>query len=125
MPHYFLEYDVLNLETKQFLSTKQRQKLLAKLAIASVPVLFTGYLHSHQQLLELLSQSHFIHSGHIDCLRQLCAAQGLDSDRALAQTNCSALMEGLYIKVESENWKEERYKYVRADFLTILIVRLS
>lgn len=67
LPHYFLEYDVLDLETKQFLSTKQRQKLLAGLAIASVPILFAGYLHSHQQLLGLLGRSHFIQSGHIDC----------------------------------------------------------
>lgn len=121
LPHYFLEYDVLDLETKQFLSTKQRQKLLAGLAIASVPILFAGYLHSHQQLLGLLERSHFIQPGHIDCLRQLCIEQSLDGDRTLAQTNSSALMEGLYIKVESENWTDERYKYVRADFLTTIL----
>jgi RNA ligase len=39
LPHYFLEYDVLDLHTQQFLSTQVRRVLLAALPIVSVPVL--------------------------------------------------------------------------------------
>ena len=39
LPHYFLEFDVLDTETGQFLSTPRRRELLAGLAVVSVPVI--------------------------------------------------------------------------------------
>ena len=91
------------------------------LAVASVPVLLEGKLTSHQQLVGLLQHSHFISSEHIDRLRELCLEQGLNADLAIQQTNQSALMEGLYIKVETPELTIARYKYVRADFLTTIL----
>jgi RNA ligase len=121
LPHYFLEYDLLDRSSSQFLSTAARRELLTPLPLASVPVLFTGNLQSHKQLVSLLQQSHFIQTGHIDRLHQLCLDQGLDPDRAIQQTNQSLLMEGLYIKVETPELTVARYKYVRADFLTTIL----
>jgi hypothetical protein len=121
LPHYFLEYDLLDRLSGQFLSTVARRKLLTGLPVASVPVLFEGKLQSHQQLVSLLQQSHFIESGHLDRLRELCLAQGLNPDLAIQQTNQSSLMEGLYIKVETSELTIDRYKYVRADFLTTIL----
>jgi RNA ligase len=121
LPHYFLQYDLLDLSSSQFLSTAARRELLANLSLASVPVLFTGKLQSHKQLVSLLQQSHFIQTGHIDRLHQLCLEQGLDPDRSIQQTNQSLLMEGLYIKVETAELTVARYKYVRADFLTTIL----
>jgi RNA ligase len=129
LTHYFLEYDLLDRTNGQFLSTAARRELLTGLAVASVPVLFEGKLQSHQQLVSLLQQSHFIGSGHMDRLHKLCLEQGLNPDLAIQQTNQSSLMEGLYIKVETpeltiDSPKEtlrERYKYVRADFLTTIL----
>jgi hypothetical protein len=121
LPHYFLEYDLLDRISGQFLSTVARRKLLTGLPVASVPVLFEGKLQSHQQLISLLQQSHFIESGHLDRLRELCLAQGLNPDLAIQQTNQSSLMEGLYIKVETSELTIDRYKYVRADFLTTIL----
>ncbi|MGG6268467.1 RNA ligase family protein [Leptolyngbya sp. AN03gr2] len=121
LPHYFLEYDVLDLAQEQFLSTVQRQHLLTGLPLVSVPILFAGELRSYKQLVGLLEQSHFIRTGHLDRLQQVCEQQELSVDLTLQQTNQSALMEGLYIKVESLDWTIERYKYVRADFLTTIL----
>ncbi|WP_373546219.1 RNA ligase family protein [Chamaesiphon sp.] len=121
LPHYFLEYDLLDRSGNQFLSTAARRQLLQGLALASVPVLLEGKLRSHQQLVSLLQQSHFIGSGHIDRLRELCLEQGLNQDLAIQQTNQSSLMEGLYIKVETPELTIARYKYVRADFLTTIL----
>ena len=121
LPHYFLAYDLLDRSSGQFLSTAARRELLKGLAIASVPVLFEGKLQSHQQLISLLQQSHFIGSGHMDRLCELCLAQGLNPDLAMQQTNQSSLMEGLYIKVETPELTIDRYKYVRADFLTTIL----
>ncbi len=121
LPHYFLEYDLLDRASGNFLSTAARSNLLQGLPLASVPVLFAGKLQSHKQLVSLLQQSHFIQPGHIDRLRELCIEQGLDADRSIQQTNQSLLMEGLYLKVETAELIVARYKYVRADFLTTIL----
>ncbi len=84
-------------------------------------MLFEGKLQSHKQLVNLLQQSHFIRNGHIDRLRELCLEQGLNPVLAIQQTNQSSLMEGLYIKVETPELTIDRYKYVRADFLTTIL----
>lgn len=121
LPHYFLEYDLLDRKLGQFLSTVARRELLTGLPLASVPILLEGKLQSHKQLVNLLQQSHFIQTGHIDRLRELCLEQGLNADLAIQQTNQSLLMEGLYIKVETPELTVARYKYVRADFLTTIL----
>jgi RNA ligase len=121
LPHYFLEYDVLDLEKKEFLSTANRQKLLAGLPLVSVPVLFAGKIQSHKQLIGLLTESHYIRPGHMERLRQLCQEQGLDVERSLKQTDQNILMEGLYIKVEPGETVTSRYKYVRPSFLTTML----
>jgi hypothetical protein len=120
LPHYFLEYDLLDLEKQVFLSTKSRQQLLAGLPLVSVPVLFTGRLLSYQQLVGLLAESHYQTPGHLQRLRQVCQEKGLDVERSLKQTDQSSLMEGLYIKVEPDNTVIARYKYVRSSFLTTI-----
>lgn len=120
LPHYFLEYDLLDLENKQFLSTQRRNELLGGLPLVSVPVLFSGKLNSYKQLTQLLTQSHYIQPGHLERFRQVCEERGLDLERSLSQTDSSSLMEGLYIKVEEEGIVKERYKYVRASFLTTI-----
>ena len=121
LPHYFLEYDLLDRSSSNFLSTAARRKLLHDLPITSVPVLFEGKLQSYKQLVNLLQQSQFIHTGHIDRLQELCIELRVDSARSIQQTNQSLLMEGLYIKVETAELTVARYKYVRADFLTTIL----
>ena len=120
LPHYFLEYDIWDLERLVFLSTKARRNLLTGLHLVSVPVLFTGQLESYQQLLKFLGKSHYQTSKYLERFQEICLAQELDVERSLKQTDQSSLMEGLYIKVESEDVVEARYKYVRSSFLTTI-----
>jgi hypothetical protein len=120
LPHYFLEYDVLDLQTQVFLSTKRRQQLLTGLPLVSVPILLTGKLQSYQQMLGLLGESHYQTSAYLQNLCQACQQQGLDVERSLKQTDQSSLMEGLYIKVEPGDAVIARYKYVRSSFLTTI-----
>jgi RNA ligase len=121
LPHYFLEFDVLDLERGEFLSTDRRRALLAGLPLVSVPVLFTGVLTSEKQLMNLLKQSHFIQDDHLDRFDAACVEQGLEVDRARKQTDLSLLMEGLYLKIEEAGMVQARYKYVRSDFLTTIL----
>ncbi len=121
LPHYFLEYDVMDTEKNQFLSTQSRNQLLSGLPLVSVPVLFAGTLQSYKQLTGLLGNSHYIRSGHLERFRLSCEEKGLDIERSIAQTDPTIIMEGLYIKVEEEAIVTARYKYVRASFLTTVL----
>jgi RNA ligase len=121
LPHYFLEYDVLDVQTQHFLSTDRRQALLAGVPILAVPVLFTGKLQSHKQFTTFLRKSNYIQPGHLGRFQSLCQDRGLDVDRALKQTDPCELMEGLYLKVEEDGIVKARYKYIRASFLTTML----
>jgi RNA ligase len=118
LPHYFLEFDILDTETKTFLSTARRQELLAELPVNSVPVLWEGILSDPEELLSLIGTSTCKSPDWRDRLNQLARARNLDPERVRRETDPSDLMEGLYIKVEEEGQVKARYKYVRADFLT-------
>ncbi len=122
LPHYFMEFDVLDTYTGHFLSTYKRQKLLQPLTfLASVKVLHSGPIAAYQDLLDLLGPSFFIIDDHRAELRAKAESLQLRADQVLFETDPSHLMEGLYIKVESESTVLERYKYVRADFLTTVL----
>ncbi|EGK86101.1 RNA ligase family protein [Microcoleus vaginatus] len=120
LPHYFMEYDVLDLETNHFLSTESRRKLLNGLPLVSVPVVFSGVLKSPKQMMQFMEKSNFIQPGHLERLRLYCGELGLDEERCLKETDKSEIMEGLYIKVEEYGIVKARYKYVRASFLTAI-----
>jgi RNA ligase len=121
LPHYFLEYDVLDLDKQIFLSTSARHQILNGLPLVSVPVLFAGKIQSYKQLISLLDESHYIQPGHLERLGQICEEQGVDVERSLKQTDQNSLMEGLYIKVEPGEIVSARYKYVRSSFLTTML----
>jgi hypothetical protein len=118
LPHYFLEFDVLDTETGMFLSTECRRELLAGLPLVSVPVLCSGPARSLAELVMLIGQSQFKSGRWRERLAEVCAGRNLDPERAWAETDRSDLMEGLYLKVEEGGRVVERYKYIRASFLT-------
>jgi hypothetical protein len=121
LPHYFLAYDLFDRQQRIFLSTAAREQVLQGLPLCAVPVLYAGQLQSHEQLIKLLQPSHYIRPGHLDRLRAACLDQQIDPEIAIAQTNSSQLMEGLYIKVETPDQTVARYKFVRPDFLNTIL----
>lgn len=122
LPHYFLEFDILDTETGCFLSSPVRKSLLRPLPfIQSVKVLYQGCLHQFQELTRLIGPSHFISGDHVQQLCRRAVQQGLSADRVQRETDTTRIMEGLYIKVENNGSVTGRYKYVRADFLTTVL----
>ncbi|MEL7432454.1 MAG: RNA ligase family protein [Chloroflexota bacterium] len=121
LPHYFMEFDILDTETSTFLSTERRHALLADVPVVSVKVLGEGKYSELDTVLSMVKPSHFIKGDHIADLRGLCADLSLDPERAVAESDTSGLMEGLYLKIEADGVVEERYKYVRGDFLTKIL----
>jgi len=89
LPHYFLEFDILDKKHMKFLSTNKRQSLLADSGIQSVPVLHKGALKSMKQLVLLITTSNF----------------------------GGEPMEGMYLKIEEDGYVTDRCKFVRKEFL--------
>lgn len=122
LPHYLLEFDILDTQNGAFLSTDRRTELLrAAPFIASVNVLHAGRLSSLGALQALVGRSHFIAANHREQLAAAAAEAGQEPATALAETDPSGLMEGLYIKVEEGGRVTGRYKYVRRGFLQTVL----
>ncbi|MGM9804473.1 MAG: RNA ligase family protein [Muribaculaceae bacterium] len=117
LPHYFMEFDVLNRETGKYLDTTSRHNLLKGLPICSVPVLATGIFSCVDDVISHLGDSAYISSQHIEHLREDAAKLKLDVDQVCRETDSSRTMEGIYIKVEENGEVVDRMKYVRASFL--------
>jgi len=118
LPHFFLEFDVLDLETNQFLGTHARRRLLNGLPLASVPVLHHGKARSIQEITSLLGRSHYKGEDWREQLVNQVKSNRLNAEIAIRETDPSDDMEGLYIKVEEEDRVICRVKFVRASFLT-------
>lgn len=117
LPHYFLEFDVLDRQEGVFLDTPSRRSLLAGLPVAHVPVLKAGALRDRGELLSLLGPSRYISDRHIERLRETARREGQDEERILRETDAETTMEGLYIKVEENGAVAQRAKFVRRSFL--------
>ena len=116
LPHYFLEFDIYDRESNVFLDTEKRHEMLKNSCVVSVPVLNAGVYKNIKDVLSCLGDSNY--KTH-DCLLNLqkeAIKQGYDLDKALAETDNSMLMEGIYIKVEENGIVVDRMKYVRYSF---------
>lgn len=117
LPHYFIEFDILDRETDRFLDTASRRKMLDGMPVVSAPVLGEGVFTSRDQLLDLLGKSAYISGNQRQNLYRSAEELGLDPERACAETELSGTMEGLYIKAEGDGQVLARMKFVRAAFL--------
>lgn len=117
LPHYFMEFDILDRETDKFLDTHTRHSMLNVLPVCSVPVLAEGVFPGIGSIVQYLGKSNYITDNHITHLREDAVTLNLDADRVIRETDSSQLMEGIYIKVEENGQVVDRMKYVRASFL--------
>jgi hypothetical protein len=120
LPHYFIEFDVLDKASGEFLSTARRRELLRGLPIVSAPVLRTGQIKSVKQFDSLITASRFQTPRWLAALIEVCEARGVDHHRVGSETDASGLMEGLYLKVEDEDQVVERYKFVRPSYTQVM-----
>lgn len=111
LAHYFIEFDVLDTESEQFLSTPARRSLLASLPVISAPVVYEG---APPAALDSLMRLSAFQSA---AWRE--AAQSLDVPHN--EMDWSGAMEGLYIKDETPGYVRARYKFVRASFHTAVL----
>ncbi|CAM2063788.1 RNA ligase family protein [Sulfidibacter corallicola] len=121
LPHYFLEFDIFDLERHHFLDTPSRKALIAGSPVVSVPVLTEVDIDSRTRtdtLTKWIGYSNAKSPNWRTRLKEVAAREGLEPHRIESETDPSDLMEGLYFKVEAEGKVTDRLKWVRADFLT-------
>lgn len=119
LPHYFLEFDLLDKQTGEFLDTPRRRQLLEGLPVVSVPVLYSGKSVSLPR--NWIRPALYKSTDWWLALAQAARELRLDPERVQRETDPSPLSEGLYIKVEEGGKVVERFKYVRASFLTSVL----
>ena len=117
LPHYFLEFDILDRQTGIFLDTAARHAMLRDLPVVSVPVLGEGVFSAKEEVLAFLGQSRYVTGNQRQSLWDAAIRRGLDPEARCAETELSGKMEGLYIKVEENGQVVDRMKFVRAAFL--------
>jgi ATP-dependent RNA circularization protein (DNA/RNA ligase family) len=121
LPHYFFEFDLLDVTNGDFLSTERRHLLLRGSPLISVPVLWQGIATSLEHLQSLLTTSLYKSAQWRDSLVLACDEQSQNLELVRKQTDSADLAEGLYIKVEEHGRVVERYKFVRAEFLQAVV----
>ena len=89
LPHFFMEFDVMEKVSGKFLDTPSRLVMLSGLPIVSVKVIGQGAYDRLEGLTRLAGESSFR----------------------------DGPMEGLYIKHEEDGEVKGRYKYIRNDFI--------
>ena len=108
---------MLDRDTGGFLATDARRALLRGLPVMPVPVVHEGPVTSVAQLQRLVRPTPYKSAQWQDALAVAAAQSGSRADMVARQTEDSDLAEGLYLKQEAAGWVEDRFKYVRADFL--------
>lgn len=121
LPHYFLEFDVLDRDTGAFLDTPTRHAMLRGSPVVSVPVLHRGEIATLEGLQSLILPSLYKTPAWRDRLREAAEQGAVDVERAVAETDPSEHAEGLYLKDEHDGVVRGRYKFVRASFLTAVV----
>lgn len=123
LPHYFMEFDVLDTQTNEFLSTERRGKMLlhtkeAWSRVCPVLVLAEGKFNKLTELEDMIKASHFItdERTHFEHLTDAALDAGVPPAVAWSHTDRSTLMEGLYVKWEEDGEVKGRYKFVRDSF---------
>lgn len=117
LPHFWMEFDVLEKKTMKFFSTKKRREFWKGCPVVAVPVLHEGTLDSVKQLAAFVRPSLYKSAAWRQALEDSARRQKLDFPQVLQQTDMSDLTEGVYIKVETDEETVERFKFVRPEFI--------
>lgn len=121
LPSYFIEYDVYDKRENIWLSTKSRQQLLSGFPVVSAKILEHGEFYSLKQITDELMSSSFISFENKETAISAFEKIGLRRGDALDSLDLSGLPEGLYIKHENDLQVLGRYKYIRQEFINIIL----
>ncbi len=99
LPHYFFEFDLYDKIEEEFLSLERRQEFVTGIGVETVPVIHRGRI-GREELEHLIGTSQF--------------GSEFDNPTTGGKDN---LMEGVYLRTESEGRVTGRAKMVRPEFI--------
>ena len=120
LPHYFMEFDVLNKKTGSFLTTMERNQMFTDTPIVSVAALWNNIVDDVDDVQNLIGNSLFKSADWHKNIVEEALQSKLDIHDVLQDTDESTLMEGLYIKVEEDNKVSDRIKLIRPNFIRFI-----
>lgn len=122
LPHYFMEFDILDTTDGSFLGTSARLRALhGNASIKSVKVLATGKFNKLDDIKLLIGRSNFVTDEHHENLVKAARDSGVSIEDAIKSTDMTTTMEGLYIKWEENDQVLGRYKYIRESFTNSIL----
>jgi hypothetical protein len=126
LPHYWMEFDIIDRgrstpDAPWYLDTRSRAELLNGVPIVPVRVLWQGTWTPDMHFEDFIARSHFKSPGWRESLRRQVESLGQPWDLVWKHTDPSDHMEGVYIKWEEDGRVKDRYKFVRPDFVSLLI----
>ena len=122
LPHYLMEFDILDTNTGDFLSTERRHAMLAEKPIVSIPVIYRGNIRRAKDLDNLVKFSLYKTTNWRNKLREAAMVAGSDPETVMTrETDGSDKSEGLYLKWEEGGKVVGRYKWVRRDFINAIL----
>lgn len=116
LPHYWLEFDILDTKTGLYLDTATRTQMWAGTGVVSVPVIGSGTFTTINQITAHIQNASYQSAGWKTNLYIAAQAAGISDSDAANQTDMSGLCEGLYLKSEAGGQVIGRYKWVRSGF---------
>lgn len=136
LPHFFMEFDILDRETGEFLSTPERHAMLAGSTVVSVPVLpterwidaetggivpGTSEVRTDADVRRLVRNSIYKTAQWEATLAAAATLAGVAPDAALGEGHRSRLAEGVYLKVEKAGLTVARYKWIHPSFTQAIV----
>jgi hypothetical protein len=122
LPSFFLESDMYDKQEEIWLSTEARMRLLAAHNyIFSVPIRDMIRPVKLSQITSLIGKPRYQSEKWPENLWKTCERLDIPLNRVLDQTEKASLMEGLYIKHEDAKHVIGRFKYVRYEFVDLII----
>ncbi len=131
LPHYFMEFDVLDTNTGEFLDTTRRKALLSQCPVTPVFVVHDGTVASVKALAKMVTRSNFITDKRLPNFLDAASEAGIlpktsafgnkELQEVMMTCDQSTDMEGLYVKWEEDGIVKGRYKYVRQSFTNAII----
>ncbi len=119
LPSYLIECDIQCKSTGEFLSAAKRRELLAGLPIKQAPVLFEGPASSASNPSRLVTKSAYIDEHLYADWHRVASEAGLDPN--LSSIDTTGRAEGIYGKVEDADHVIGRFKWVREDFIRMIV----
>lgn len=123
LPHYFMEFDIMDCATGEFMSTERRREFIKAndLPVTSVRVIASGQFQYLSELSSLVTRSAFVTDKREDNLRSVANIAGVTWEDVVKHTDPLLTMEGLYVKWEENGVVKGRYKFVRDSFTSKIL----